>query len=146
MHFVTGGAFHGKKKWVIEAYQLNKSNCYWFNGYQESRNYCDLLTNINRDIVVIEGIEQVITEIIKTETIPVHATFQIWLLQLLNWEQSSPERKIIMIGTDIGKGVVPIEKEQRLIRDEVGRCFQELSQQATQVSLIWYGLRQLLKN
>jgi len=145
MHFVMGGAFHGKRNWIIKDNQLNDRNCHWFNGYQQSRNILELnLTNINTNTLVIEGIEQMVVELIKTNKV-VLPLFQNWLHQLLVWEEQGSNRNVIIIGTDIGKGVVPIEKEQRIIRDEVGRCFQELTFQAAKVSLIWYGLQQVLK-
>lgn len=145
MHFVMGGAFHGKKNWVIENYQLNDKNCHWFSGYPDSTNILDpKLTNLNFDTLVIEGIEQMVVELIKTNKV-VLPLFQSWLHQLLVWEKQGCNRNVIIIGTDIGKGIVPIEKQQRIIRDEVGRCFQKLTFHAAKVSLIWYGLQQVLK-
>ncbi|QOY35910.1 bifunctional adenosylcobinamide kinase/adenosylcobinamide-phosphate guanylyltransferase [Anaerobacillus isosaccharinicus] len=145
MHFITGGAFHGKKNWVIKNLQLNDRNCQWLNGYQQSRNVLELnLTNITTNYLVIEGVEQVIIELIKDNKL-VLPSFQNWLQNLLVWEEQGSNRNVIIIGTDIGKGVVPIEKQQRLIRDEVGRCFQELTFHSAKVSLIWYGLQQVLK-
>ncbi|MFN7252141.1 MAG: bifunctional adenosylcobinamide kinase/adenosylcobinamide-phosphate guanylyltransferase [Anaerobacillus sp.] len=146
MHFVTGGAFHGKKSWVIKNYQLNEQNCSWFNCYEQSESHFNLLAySIDTNIIVIEGAEQIVIDLIKNKKSAL-PSFQNWLEVLLNWEKQSGKRELIIIGTDIGKGIVPTEKLERIIRDDVGRCFQELSLKATKVSLIWYGLQQVLKN
>ncbi|WNF37982.1 bifunctional adenosylcobinamide kinase/adenosylcobinamide-phosphate guanylyltransferase [Bacillaceae bacterium IKA-2] len=150
MHFVTGGAFHGKKQWVIDHYQINDyqinetTNYLWFNGYKSANKYFQVMIELeNKQLLVIEAVNEVIFEMLKSEAS--FPAFENWLQEILTWEQNGVERQVVFIGTDVGKGIVPIEKEQRLIRDEVGRCFQLLAKKATNVSLIWYGLQQSLK-
>lgn len=63
----------------------------------------------------------------------------------LEWEDDEPERCLVLIGTDIGKGIVPMEKENRLWRDVAGWFFQDVAMRAENVDVIWYGLRQTIK-
>lgn len=146
MHFVTGGAFHGKKQWVIDHYQINEArNIFWFNGYEDAKNYHQVVTELeNHQLLVVDAVNEVIVEMLGSEDNS-SVAFENWLQEILTWEQKVVERQVVFIGTDIGKGIVPIEKEQRLARDEVGRAFQLLASKATKVSLIWYGLQQSLK-
>lgn len=52
---------------------------------------------------------------------------------------------VIFILTDIGRGIVPMDAEQRRLRDACGRLYQRLIAQADEVTRIWYGLAQTLK-
>ncbi len=145
MHFVIGGAFHGKKRWVVDQYCINPFNSIWFNCYESITSFRSFeFSKLMANTVVIEGLEQLIMNHDKSfGNLP--NVFQAWLQEILEWEKLNRNRQVIIIGTDIGKGVVPVEKKQRLDRDEVGRCFQLLTQQATEVSLIWYGIQQKIK-
>lgn len=146
MHFVTGGAFHGKKRWVVDHYRINEATEYmWFDGYKAANRYRQVINELeDKQLLVVEAVNQVIVEILKSES-DVSVAFENWFQEILAWEDKEAERQVVFIGTDIGKGIVPIEKHQRLVRDEVGRCFQHLASKATKVSLIWYGLQQPLK-
>ncbi|MFC5604919.1 bifunctional adenosylcobinamide kinase/adenosylcobinamide-phosphate guanylyltransferase [Sporosarcina koreensis] len=54
-------------------------------------------------------------------------------------------KDIIFILTDIGRGIVPMDADQRKLRDACGRLYQRLIGQADEVTRIWYGLAQTLK-
>ena len=54
-------------------------------------------------------------------------------------------KDVIFILTDIGRGIVPMDAEQRALRDACGRLYQQLIAQADEVTRIWYGLAQTLK-
>lgn len=54
-------------------------------------------------------------------------------------------KDVIFILTDIGRGIVPMDAEQRKLRDACGRLYQQLIAQADEVTRIWYGLAQTLK-
>lgn len=148
MHFVFGGAFHGKKRWVIDFFQVNQDKRYfWFNANSEAKNFQNVILQLeDHNIVVIEGIEKVIQEIVDNDkkNNPLHSFLE-WLTPILNWEAEKDNRQLVIIGTDSTKGIVPIAKQERLLRDEVGRCFQAISSMSKDVSLIWYGLSQSLK-
>jgi len=52
---------------------------------------------------------------------------------------------LALIVTDMGRGVVPMEKQARLLRDTCGRLYQALFAEAEQVVRIWYGIGEQLK-
>jgi adenosylcobinamide kinase / adenosylcobinamide-phosphate guanylyltransferase len=142
VHFVTGGAFHGKAKWVTGTYNLSREDNGWFvlkDGIPASDDF-------NRgNIVVLEGIEQMVrsTVLEKGESAARETLSQVlesWLI----WD-ASKDHQLILIGTDIGKGIVPMEQENRMWRDFNGWFFQDIAKKALRVDLIWYGIPQLLK-
>jgi adenosylcobinamide kinase / adenosylcobinamide-phosphate guanylyltransferase len=61
------------------------------------------------------------------------------------WEQEKPQKKLVVIGTDITKGIVPVDRENRLWRDVTGWAYQDLAAQADKIDIIWYGCNQTIK-
>nr|WP_256522137.1 bifunctional adenosylcobinamide kinase/adenosylcobinamide-phosphate guanylyltransferase [Halobacillus sp. A5] len=61
------------------------------------------------------------------------------------WEHSRPDHQLIIIGTDVTGGIVPVEKEHREWRDNVGLHYQQFIKEAESVYRIWYGIPQQLK-
>lgn len=51
----------------------------------------------------------------------------------------------IIIGDEVGSGVVPIDPFEREWRDETGRVYQFLAAEACDVTRLWAGIPQLLK-
>lgn len=51
----------------------------------------------------------------------------------------------IVIGEEVGCGVVPVEPYERAWRDEAGRVYQLLAANASSVTRLWAGLPQVLK-
>lgn len=76
-----------------------------------------------------------------------------WLAQTQMAEEKAVEyilksvegKDVIFILTDIGRGIVPMDVEQRRLRDACGRLYQRLMTQADDVTRIWYGLAQTVK-
>ncbi len=93
--------------------------------------------------MIIFGIETLIFSFISKAN-PREA-FNFWLQAWLKWENEQRERQLVLIGSDIGKGIVPMEKDTRNWRDLVGWCFQDVTRHASRVDVIWYGLNQQLK-
>ncbi|NEU31064.1 hypothetical protein GN156_09770 [bacterium LRH843] len=93
--------------------------------------------------MIIFGLETIIQSFLK-EPEP-RQSFGTWLELWLDWEKESEGSTLFLIGTDIGKGIVPLEKEARLFRDIVGWCFQDVAKKAERVDVIWYGLHEQLK-
>ncbi|MDQ0218588.1 hypothetical protein ELQ35_04300 [Peribacillus cavernae] len=146
MHFVTGGAYNGKSRWVKE-YNNGKGFVFdrWFSAYHGN----DLPTDLRMLVankVVLEGIEQYIKEeSLLTDT---HTCRETWRKRLEDWEvweKSGQMRQLVMIGTDITKGIVPLERGNRKWRDLTGWVYQDLSSKADRVDVIWYGLNKQIK-
>ncbi|ALX48555.1 bifunctional adenosylcobinamide kinase/adenosylcobinamide-phosphate guanylyltransferase [Lentibacillus amyloliquefaciens] len=144
MHFITGGAFNGKRKWVKNHY--TKDHCLWLSAYDSdmlSKQFYETIPAV----VVLEGLEQwIYTEI--DSALPPDIQRQSILNQInpwLKWEQADSHRKLVIIGTDISKGIVPIDKRKRLWRDITGWVYQDLVKQAERADVIWYGMEQTIK-
>jgi adenosylcobinamide kinase / adenosylcobinamide-phosphate guanylyltransferase len=144
MHFVTGGAFNGKRKWVKQKYgeDVDWRSMYTANPDIASWGQCFSQSTI----VVLEGVEQYI----KFAFVNNNPSFprQTWCSFLDTWRkwESDDQRTVIWIGTDMMKGIVPIDPLERKWRDYTGWAYQELVQYCNTVSVIWYGLEQRLKN
>lgn len=144
MHFVTGGAFNGKSKWVKEHYKLNAAPHLWFSAYQGNpvpENRENWL-----DFVILEGIEKWVQKWNGQLAIhEIRGKWRILLQSWIQWEKEAEHRKLILIGTDISKGIVPMLAEERNWRDVTGWVYQDIAETAEKVDLIWYGICQKIK-
>ncbi|PLS15010.1 hypothetical protein CVD28_25150 [Bacillus sp. M6-12] len=145
MHFITGGAFNGKSQWVRNYYQLNDSDCRWISAY--SGDVFDYRINESgTDLIVMEGLELWIKRDCHTiEFSEWRKSWQQSLLKWKSWEQEESGRQIIFIGTDISKGIVPVDPNERKWRDLTGWAYQDLTAASDRVDLIWYGVGSQLK-
>ncbi|MFB4163469.1 bifunctional adenosylcobinamide kinase/adenosylcobinamide-phosphate guanylyltransferase [Alteribacillus sp. JSM 102045] len=147
MYFVTGGAFNGKKKWVLKNFSsILQNNSNWHSCYDEKNHPLLRLPQFEENTMVIEGIEQSLKEYLKdvANTDSAEEYFEDYILPLIKWEQQERTRKFIVIGTDVTKGVVPIDKEIRRFRDELGRLYQKLERVADETYIVWFGIGQRL--
>lgn len=144
MHFVTGGAYNGKSKWVKNFYGLTEDHC-WKSAYDQQK----IPLNVSRfygEVVVLEGVEQWIKGLtVDSGHEECRAIWQSLLGIWRSWESEQQARTVVIIGADITKGIVPMEKEDRDWRDLTGWAFQDLAAVADRVDVIWYGLNQQLK-
>jgi adenosylcobinamide kinase / adenosylcobinamide-phosphate guanylyltransferase len=145
MQFVTGGAFNGKSSWVRAYNQMNGGSTSWISAYHQSLLPLSL-DHLDENVVVIEGIEQWIKELlIEFEAEAVRGKWQAILEKCQIWESADQGRMVILIGSDITKGIVPIEAENRVWRDVTGRVYQDTVSICNRVDLIWYGINKRLK-
>lgn len=141
MYFITGGTFNGKGRWVRNHFRLENSNTEWvplFNG---------ALVEIHprKPIVVLEGLEYAIRVALSQKDGDIRAAFKAQMHSLKKWEAENPERKVIWIGSEIGKGIVPVDQSSREWRDMTGWVYQDLAQMSQRVWLVWYGMATSLK-
>ncbi|WP_232311246.1 bifunctional adenosylcobinamide kinase/adenosylcobinamide-phosphate guanylyltransferase [Robertmurraya korlensis] len=146
LHFVTGGACNGKANWVRAHYSLCKyPQENWIKAYETSF-YDWLSEDPAASLVVVEGIEYWIRELsLQYESGKVRT---IWKETLQNWdcwEKDGWKRKVVIIGSDITRGIVPVEKTDRKWRDDAGWTFQDMVQLCDRVDHIWYGIGQRIK-
>ncbi|WP_226087676.1 bifunctional adenosylcobinamide kinase/adenosylcobinamide-phosphate guanylyltransferase [Mesobacillus sp. S13] len=142
MHFVTGGAFNGKSEWVKKQYHLDDLEHSWYSAYKGD----EIPELTDKQIIVLEGIEVWIRQMAKNNQADVSR--QEWLSisqKWMKWESDDQQRKIVLIGSDISKGIVPMEAEDRVWRDTTGWVYQDLVLRADRVDVIWYGICQKLK-
>ena len=126
MQIFIGGAHNGKRTYVKELLKAQaKSNIPWMEG---------ALPSPSDEPVVIAGLEK-------------------WLLNCQLSEEEAIQqvmaalknREVILILTDIGRGIVPMEAKQRQVRDTCGRLYQRLVEEADEVTHIWYGIPKKVK-
>lgn len=142
MHFVTGGAFNGKFAWVQRYYQLtNEASYVCYSGYKQELLHLKQLNNT--DTIVINGAEQYVKFALENG-MNVEAVIQ-QVHEFLKWERLEERRQLVIIGTDMSKGVVPIDRFARKWRDEVGSFYQWLMEKADIAHVIWYQIPQVIK-
>lgn len=143
MHFVTGGIYNGKAKWVREQFQVTDKTI-WLSAYRDH----DLPENMDPHSkrIILEGIELWIKQDTQQlNAADIRASWKLRINGFLNWEKENEDRHLIIIGNDLSKGIVPIEASDRTWRDACGWVYQDLAERADRVELIWYGINQQLK-
>lgn len=144
MHFITGGNFHGKKSWALIHYHFLLEN---MEGTIVSAfDVKDIQTPEKNGLFLIEGLEMWIRNRLNEESaeqtlLYFEEVFQTFLL----WEKEESHRQVVLIGSDITKGVVPIEEQDRTWRDITGLIFQKAVQVSIRVDVVWYGLNERLR-
>ncbi|MFF2793877.1 bifunctional adenosylcobinamide kinase/adenosylcobinamide-phosphate guanylyltransferase [Lysinibacillus xylanilyticus] len=130
MHVFIGGAYNGKTDYVMKL--LAEQNVELVDGdLPDGTPTCDVL--------VIRNIEKwLVTQDLEDDE-PLVRTI---LTRLKTLEENCA---LYIIVTDMGRGVVPIEKQARLLRDTCGRLYQALFSEAEQVVRIWYGIGERIK-
>jgi adenosylcobinamide kinase / adenosylcobinamide-phosphate guanylyltransferase len=140
MQFVTGGAFNGKAKWV-EGYNGRPKK--WLKLFKADR---APLPGKYEGTVVMEGLEYLVLSTIRTgkTSDEIRKDFFSLFMEWKSWEDGL-SNEVIWIGSDISKGIVPIEAETRQWRDVTGWVYQDLAAQSDRVYEIWFGLPAVLK-
>ncbi len=144
MHFIIGGAFNGKRKWVKNTYKACEDN-HWVSAYENHALPINL-NDINKDLMILEGVEIWLRNLtVKYNADMCREIWNNYLENWLTWEQAALHHQLIVIGTDITKGIVPVEAENRLWRDVTGWAYQDIAAKSEKVDVIWYGLNQTIK-
>lgn len=128
MHIIIGGAYNGKREYVNA--MLVGREAEWFEGAIPSdRQHSD-----PSQIIVIAGIEKWLAQTELSESDAINHVLA-----------AIAGRDVIVVLTDIGRGIVPIDAQHRKLRDACGRLYQRLMVEADEVTRIWYGIAQILK-
>jgi adenosylcobinamide kinase / adenosylcobinamide-phosphate guanylyltransferase len=97
-------------------------------------------------IAVFEGVEVWLKEWAGSMgLVEIRQKWQSLLREWLEWESREYKRKLILIGCDISKGIVPMTPEDRSWRDITGWVYQDIVTDAERADVIWYGISQKLK-
>ncbi len=124
MHFIFGGRYMGMLEYALEL--------------QPGAVVCDLAQDGEEGIGksdVVFGIHLLVQKLLRQKTPPLPFFMQ----NLASWQGK------ILIGDEVGSGVVPVEPFERQWRDEVGRVYQLLAREADDVTRVWAGIPQPLK-
>ena len=125
MVLVFGGAYNGKLDFVKEKFSINEDDIF----------YCGV-NEIDFSKKVICGLHKfTYNNILK----------DISSLQYIKENINLFKDKII-ISDEISSGIVPLKKEERMWREETGRCLQYLSKEASCVYRIFCGIPTIIKD
>ncbi|MDP1418553.1 bifunctional adenosylcobinamide kinase/adenosylcobinamide-phosphate guanylyltransferase [Peribacillus simplex] len=142
LHFVTGGAYNGKTKWVKQLYGL-ENDVLWLSGYRKEQ---PELIDFQGKTVVLQGLDawvQQDAEMMDSDSI--RKRWKEIMADWRIWEKERDEHNCIVIGSDISKGIVPMEARDRRWRDACGWVFQDVASISRRVDIIWYGMNQRIK-
>ena len=128
MHIVFGGAYNGKRQYVL-AQLANEP-------YEE---YSGEIPNEACKTVIISNFEQLVMKYRQMDELEVAKTIVEQITHL------SKQVQVICICNDVGRGIVPIDKDERFIRDACGRVYQALFKEAESIVRIWYGMAERIK-
>jgi adenosylcobinamide kinase/adenosylcobinamide-phosphate guanylyltransferase len=145
MQLVVGGTYSGKRRVVKEAVD----SPIWISAYNG-----ETLSGIPEKwepgrTLVLEGWEKWLAE--ELEVTEEEANLDIIrkryleLLQSLSLEESLRKSQIVLIMLEMGRGVVPVSKEERRLRDVSGWLLQDAALLSNKVIYVWHGLARCLK-
>ncbi|MBB4823140.1 adenosyl cobinamide kinase/adenosyl cobinamide phosphate guanylyltransferase [Sporosarcina luteola] len=131
MHIFIGGAHNGKQEFV-ENWLKEPDKWTWIGpGHVWD---LEQLAQVDSDCIVLNRIDEWLesTEMDETDA-------------LAHIMRGIEGKETVVILTDLGRGIVPVDPKQRKLRDQCGRLYQWLIAEADEVTRIWYGLAQTLK-
>lgn len=126
MYFIFGGRCQGKLEYAKRLYGEELTVC--------DLKYCDINDAFSADIII--NIQESVSTLLKIKISPSEYFKD-------NIEKFNGK---ILIGNEIGCGVVPIDAFEREWRDETGWVYQFISSKAKRVDRVWAGIGQTLKN
>lgn len=127
MIFIIGGKYQGKTAYAL-------SQC----GVGAEPIVCDLAEQAIAEMYeadVVKNIQEGVRRLLAEGISP---------LDIFTENIDRLKQKII-IGTEIGCGIVPLEEKERVWRDETGRVYQLLAMKARKVERIWAGIPVTIK-
>ncbi|MEK4629373.1 MAG: bifunctional adenosylcobinamide kinase/adenosylcobinamide-phosphate guanylyltransferase [Solibacillus sp.] len=135
MYVIIGGAYNGKRSYVdrLITTMENKETIYCDGSLPE------IIQASTNKRYVISRFEEIVKPYLHLKEEEVASQIAGHILTI------SKQTEIICICTDMSRGVVPLEKEARQLRDTCGRVYQQLCQNANTVIRVWYGIPQYLK-
>lgn len=135
MHVILGGAHNGKRAYVErEISNFKQKDVLYFEGELARKE-----PQPSGKCIVISQFEKIIEPFLNE---PEQIIAQEIFSQI---KQLAQHNDVYCICTDTSRGVVPLEKDARQLRDTCGRLYQLLCTHAKTVTRVWYGIPQQLK-
>ncbi|MDG5471141.1 bifunctional adenosylcobinamide kinase/adenosylcobinamide-phosphate guanylyltransferase [Jeotgalibacillus sp. ET6] len=143
MHFIIGGAYHGKKQWVKDELNRTKKSVEKVIDWSPEKS----LEGLQQDVLVWYSMENWVLHQCHgpLQDDEIVEAFKNWIDQLDLWEKKKQTRSVMLVGTDQSKGIVPLDQTMRRARDLSGWCFQHSAQISSRVTRVWYGIGEELK-
>ena len=124
MILITGGAYQGKLEYVKKTFGITEV---------ADGSLCDL--SEVKNVECISGYHELVKRLIRSEIEPITFTGKL----------CNENPNVIVVINEVGSGIIPIEKEERLWRETVGRCGCILAKKADIVIRIVCGIPHILK-
>ena len=142
MQLVIGGAFAGKRKIVREKYE----RCSWTSAYMGDSLFDWKMKWENDTTLVVEGWEKWISnELTNGKSMNDIRRDCSHLLQGFDLEEKKRNMPIVLVMLEVGRGIVPIQKKDRMLRDLMGWIAQDAVKMSDEVVYVWNGLSKRLK-
>ena len=140
MELYIGGFAQGKLEYVKRRYNENKKTEKLFVKVIDcsDSHYKKMLLETECDVLILNHLHLWVRDLLDEgmEEEKIQTT-------ILSWIKSNPDA--IVICDELGNGIVPIKKQERIWREQTGRLMIELAKQAERVERILCGLGQRLK-
>ncbi|MFT4415025.1 bifunctional adenosylcobinamide kinase/adenosylcobinamide-phosphate guanylyltransferase [Fredinandcohnia humi] len=142
MQLIIGGAFSGKRKIVKGKYET----CSWISAYNGD-SIMDWKTKWEHGTtLVMEGWEKwIAAELPNSENNDdIRRNFNSLFMEFLAQEHKR-KNHIVLIMLEVGKGIVPLYKDDRRLRDLMGWVSQDAARLSMEVEFVWNGLSKRVK-
>ena len=140
MELYIGGFAQGKLEYVKCRYNENQKTEKLFVNVIDcaDSHYKKMLLETECDVLILNHLHLWVRDLLDEgmEEEKIQTT-------ILSWIKSNPDA--IVICDELGNGIVPIKKQERIWREQTGRLMIELAKQAERVERILCGLGQRLK-
>lgn len=140
MELYIGGFAQGKLEYVKCRYNENQKTEKLFVKVIDcvDSHYKKMLLETECDVLILNHLHLWVRDLLDEgmEEEKIQTT-------ILFWIKSNPDA--IVICDELGNGIVPIKKQERIWREQTGRLMIELAKQAERVERILCGLGQRLK-
>ena len=140
MELYIGGFAQGKLEYVKCRYNENQKTEKLFVKVIDcvDSHYKKMLLETECDVLILNHLHLWVRDLLDEgmEEEKIQTT-------ILSWIKSNPDA--IIICDELGNGIVPIKKQERVWREQTGRLMIELAKQAERVERILCGLGQRLK-
>ena len=140
MELYIGGFAQGKLEYVKCRYNENQKTEKLFVKVIDcvDSHYKKMLLETECDVLILNHLHLWVRDLLDEgmEEEKIQTT-------ILFWIKSNPDA--IVICDELGNGIVPIKKQERVWREQTGRLMIELAKQAERVERILCGLGQRLK-
>lgn len=139
---MVGGAYSGKRKFIRERYE----NLIWHSAYRQDQLVHWQQNSNEQSILVFEGWEQWIQQMwLKKGNIDeVKGYFEAEICKICEIERQT-DIQVIFIMLEMGRGIVPMNKDDRAWRDLSGWILQYAAHYAEKVDFCWHGLAKSIK-
>ncbi|TYS70466.1 hypothetical protein FZC76_00790 [Sutcliffiella horikoshii] len=143
MQLFIGGAYCGKRK-IVKT--IHSGELCWVSSYYNV-NFTDWKSYRQHDTaIVLEGWEKWIMDALQLEQNDdsIRQFFYSFLLELKE-EEREKGKEIVLIMLEMGRGIVPLNEQERRLRDIAGWISQDAAKLADEVYYVWHGMREQVK-